>query len=281
MPRHLRKVTNRDNPIALDDSDDDEASKPNSALPRQPVTAKQNAQAGPSRLNPISAHDDSVVYALDPLNKNVGPALAHLAGWSTLLQAKPPASIAGTPYATLTQETMTSDFFPDFTNHQPAEKKSERDSVFAFGAAGPSSHAATTPTTTTPGAAGAHQTPSGTGSPRAQDPYDKIASLLPLVLDVLPDIDAEWVLDQLKTRFDVGGKILVGIVGRVLEDAFNMDEGYPKAVEKAVSKHKEVDKADVGYEDPAYRKEERSGFVYWERSVAALQDHFLKMPVTQ
>jgi len=223
-PRHLRKATNRNNPILLEDSDDEQPSNISSDQVSRPAEEKDPAEPLRKRHRPTGSHTNFQGY--DPSDCAVGP-LAPAMGLEGPLVARsvlPPGHV------------------------EFGEKLSRP---------GPSS----APTLT-------------------DDRSHACNKLLPLVLDVLPDIDPKWVLDNLKIRLNTG-QPKGDVVGEVLDQAFDMYEGYPKAVDKTAMQAKAIKASEVRYEDPTYRMEERDGSIYWERSTAALHDHFPKMPANQ
>lgn len=223
-PRHLRKATNRNNPILLEDSDDEQPSNIPSAQVPKPAVEKDPAESLKKRHRSAGTHTNS--QGCNSSDKDVGPL----------------APAMGLEGPSVAQSVL-------LPGHVEFAEKLSRP--------GPSS-----------------------APPLTGDPSHACNKLLPLVLDILPDIDPKWVLDNLKIRLNTG-QPKGDVLGRVLDQAFNMHEGYPKAVDKTTMQVEAVTALKVRYEDPTYRMEERDGLIYWERSTAALQDHFPKMPANQ
>ncbi|WVF67056.1 hypothetical protein IAT40_001800 [Kwoniella sp. CBS 6097] len=104
---------------------------------------------------------------------------------------------------------------------------------------------------------------------------------LAVVLDVLPDVDISWVLDTIEGEIAAGRRDNAS--NRVIEMAFEMEGGYPKAKDKGKSKEKEGEPAVEGaaeeYKSIQYRKDTRVGSTYFENSVQQLEADFPRIPL--
>lgn len=115
--------------------------------------------------------------------------------------------------------------------------------------------------------------------------------LLPLVLEILPDLDPTWALASLASKIDAGRS--EGATGHVVNLAMEMEGGYPKATAdqnggkgKGKAKGGEGGNGEDGLEKDKYRsvlfrKDRRSGLVYIGKAFAALEEAFPAIPIPQ
>jgi hypothetical protein len=115
--------------------------------------------------------------------------------------------------------------------------------------------------------------------------------LLPLVLEILPDLDPTWALASLASEIDAGRS--EGAIGHVVNLAMEMEGGYPKATTDTTS-GKGKGKAKEGescngqdssekdkYRSVLFRKDRRTGLVYIVKAFAALEEAFPAIPIPQ
>ena len=278
-PEHLRKVTNRDNPIALVDSDDD-AIQPSSGRRLRSRTA-----AGPSKSRrPVARHEaptdsrsSSTVGSSGTTSSSMG--VTRPSGSRTSAQKGRNNPVQPGPAASTAQRPLPP--------HQPAvgplnlSDPDIRPALAVVLGSSASGHLSTVDAIkSSQGDVGIAGSSAFAEAALRPDPFSEVIDLLPPVLNVLPDIDPAWVLNKLKTGFEAWKIKKDHLVGRVLEDAFNMEGGYPRAADVA-SVNRPSQKAGQGYDDPKYRTDERKGTGYWGQSSAALLEQFPKMPASQ
>lgn len=136
--------------------------------------------------------------------------------------------------------------------------------------------------------------------PRSASPVPKIrspprsappepADLIPLVLEVLPDLCTEWALEVLAT--ELSGSV-ADPVNRVLEKAFTLDGGYPKAKKiatgsggtgrsKGIDAEAEESTGSQSFASVTYRRDERRGTEYETKSQALLFEILPTIPIPQ
>lgn len=113
----------------------------------------------------------------------------------------------------------------------------------------------------------------------------KVDHLLPLVLDVIPDLCTEWARSSLESIMEtLRDKTMAPgqeAIDHVLNMAFEM-ERYPRGGdrEKAAEEEEKQEKEKDDYKDPAFRSEARAGYGYDSRSLATLETLFTSIPVT-
>lgn len=102
--------------------------------------------------------------------------------------------------------------------------------------------------------------------------------LVPLVLEIIPDLCPVWAAQQLETLIgdlqhttNVPGQVAVQ---RTIEMAFEMDR-YPRPMD-----NKEPEE-EGDYSEITYRSDRRRGLVYRTQSIELLQDIFATIPVPQ
>jgi hypothetical protein len=115
--------------------------------------------------------------------------------------------------------------------------------------------------------------------------------LLPLVLEILPDLDPTFALSSLASEIDAGRS--EDAIGHVVNLAMEMEGGYPKAAAdqnggKGKGKGGESGSGNKGdglekdkYRSVLFRKERRSGLVYIGKAFAALEEAFPAVPIPQ
>jgi hypothetical protein len=98
------------------------------------------------------------------------------------------------------------------------------------------------------------------------------ADLLRRVLDVFPDLDAEWALFKLRCEGPTGYEERINAV---IDAVLAMEGGYPKEPLVRPQQPK------LTYDSVLYNSELRGSPAYREQSLAALQDQFPMMPSYQ
>lgn len=119
-----------------------------------------------------------------------------------------------------------------------------------------------------------NETPSP--SPPSTDIVPKADYLVPTVLSIIPDLDPKWaedrltaLIEELKRESNVPGQ---EAVGRVIDEALEMESGYPKA--GAAELEEEGD-----YTQREYREEQRDGDEYHRVSYKTLESLFPLIPI--
>lgn len=106
--------------------------------------------------------------------------------------------------------------------------------------------------------------------------------LVPLVLAIIPDLDADWAtskLDELISGLkDSSAAPGQEAVERVVDMAFEMEGGYPKATALTPGP---VAEQDDDYKDPAFRSERRRGPAYDLHAQQTLFNTFKRIPSSQ
>ncbi|WVQ94567.1 hypothetical protein IAU59_001647 [Kwoniella sp. CBS 9459] len=106
---------------------------------------------------------------------------------------------------------------------------------------------------------------------------------LAVVLEILPDIDIGWALANIEA--EVAGGRGDNASNRVIEMAFEMDGGYPKASSRGKGKSKEKetapgeDGAAEEYKSVLYRNDTRLGAAYVKNSIQQLEEDFPRVPL--
>nr|XP_031857357.1 uncharacterized protein CI109_007221 [Kwoniella shandongensis]KAA5524429.1 hypothetical protein CI109_007221 [Kwoniella shandongensis] len=109
-------------------------------------------------------------------------------------------------------------------------------------------------------------------------PTNQPDAFLADVLEVLPDLDPEWATQVIATEMARGNK--QELAYRVINTALEMKDGYPKLKNNVKGKAKEKESgAEDGYKGMVYRKKKRLGKMYLSKSLAALEDDFPQIPV--
>lgn len=119
------------------------------------------------------------------------------------------------------------------------------------------------------------------------EPGDKILPkatyLIPVVLEIIPDLDPQWiqetlerVMNEIKENSSTPGQ---DAIDHVINMALEMDE-YPKAGGDK-GKGKAADKEEGDYTDPTYRAQHRTGMAYNTFVETKLSLLFPKVPVSQ
>lgn len=111
----------------------------------------------------------------------------------------------------------------------------------------------------------------------------KVDHLLPLVLDVIPDLCADWaranlerIIDTLKDKTVAPGQ---EAIDHVLNAAFEM-ESYPRAGGPAKPVEEEPAKEKADYKLHAFRSQARAGAAYNSLSTSILETLFKTIPVS-
>lgn len=102
---------------------------------------------------------------------------------------------------------------------------------------------------------------------------------LPAILEILPDICLVWARDRVAAEMKLGH---ADPAVRVVQAAFEVDGGYPKA-EKIATGSSKVDpkKVEENFRSREYMKAERSGPKYEEKSVNLLAEVLSMVPLPQ
>lgn len=120
--------------------------------------------------------------------------------------------------------------------------------------------------------------PAQAGPSQHHPPPPIPADLLLQVLEILPDLCSEFALRSLTIEVEEGP--IGRLVGKVVEMALEMVEGYPKAADlRGKQKDKVEPASDTTYRDGEHRKEKWTGGAYWLRSLISLEESFPRMPV--
>lgn len=104
------------------------------------------------------------------------------------------------------------------------------------------------------------------------------ADYLPAIREVIPDICPTWALTQLSAKVAAGN---IDPAARVIQAAFEVDGGYP-VVQKTVNGASEAAKKIVeDYRSMEFKKEERRGAVYDDKSQSLLNELLPMVPMPQ
>lgn len=124
--------------------------------------------------------------------------------------------------------------------------------------------------------------PQDQAGPSTETILPKVDYLIPVVLEVIPDLCKEWtrinlerVMETLKGTSNVPGQ---DAVDQVINLAFEMEE-YPRAGQAGKAAPVAVEEGD--YKDTAYRAEARVGPSYVELALSTLETLFTGIPVGQ
>ena len=103
------------------------------------------------------------------------------------------------------------------------------------------------------------------------------ADLLPMVLEILPDLCPEFALKLLTAEVEKGR--FARPVEQVVEAALEIVEGYPRA-DDAKRNGKDLTPPVLStYRHTEFRRDKRVGIMYTLRSLAALQQDFPRIPL--
>ncbi|KAL7419892.1 hypothetical protein Q5752_005808 [Cryptotrichosporon argae] len=101
-------------------------------------------------------------------------------------------------------------------------------------------------------------------------PERTAANLLPIVLNILPDLDTEWAQAELLGVVATGEVEIAPNI--IIERALNMDK-YPKATDKAPAA------PQLDYKSHNFRTTERAGEAYRTKALDTLTELFPKIPI--
>lgn len=254
-PKHMRRITNRDNPIELDDSSDEEG-----------------AGLVKSTMSLSRAQNKRARFTLDQAQPQAGPSR------STITRQVPRQMPEDLPFASdfgniEDLERLYTDPWADDAEHL--------DDGTGNAHAGPSrATAGTNLSVAAPPAVGGSSTSAVPVSTHFVNyaVYTTAADFLPHVLDILPDVDTDWATERLELHYQKQEKDKV--VESLISEAFEMDGGYPKAGPKG-KEAAQVPAPTTTYADVDHRKQQRTGPLYYDKTYAALQDHYPQMPAQQ